>query len=136
MGWPQWLTDKDNPLTAKVVVNRIWQKFFGAGALAENTGDYGNQGKMPESPGTAGLAGAIHFRESSWNIKQLNKMIVMSAPAPADTLVQARSRRRKAGEPRSYPRPLLPHDGRNDQRYCTAMANGLYGSTDRRPKAC
>jgi hypothetical protein len=89
-GLAQWLTDKDNPLTARVVVNRIWQNFFGTG-LVKTAGDFGNQGEMPSHPELLDWL-AIHFRESGWNIKQLNKMIVMSASYRQDSRASAIAR--------------------------------------------
>lgn len=89
-GLAQWLTDKDNPLTARVVVNRIWQNFFGIG-MVKTAGDFGNQGEMPSHPELLDWL-AIHFRESGWNIKQLNKMIVMSASYRQDSRASAIAR--------------------------------------------
>lgn len=89
-GLALWLTNKDNPLTARVMVNRMWQNFFGTG-LVKTAGDFGNQGEMPSHPELLDWL-AIHFRETGWDIKQLNKMIVMSATYRQNSRASAAAR--------------------------------------------
>ena len=82
-GLAQWLTDADNPLTARVAVNRYWQLLFGTG-IVKTTEDFGNQGELPTHPELLDWL-AITFRESQWNVKQLVKTMVMSATYRQDS---------------------------------------------------
>ncbi len=100
-GLAQWLTDANNPLTARVEVNRIWQNFFGIG-LVKTAEDFGNQGEMPSHPELLDWL-AVSFRESGWDIKKLNKLIVMSATYRQD------SRSNKEMQERDPENRLLSH---------------------------
>ncbi|WP_182868204.1 PSD1 and planctomycete cytochrome C domain-containing protein [Stieleria mannarensis] len=73
----RWLVDPTNPLTARVTVNRYWQTFFGRG-IVESTEDFGLQGNRPTHPDLLDWL-AVRFVQSGWNVKQLHKLIVMSA---------------------------------------------------------
>ena len=77
LGLARWLVSKENPLTARVTVNRYWQMYFGTG-LVKTVEDFGSQG---EAPGNQNLLDwlAVEFMESGWNVKALQKTIVMSA---------------------------------------------------------
>ncbi len=83
LGLAQWTINPDNPLTARVEVNRLWQNFFGTG-LVKTAEDFGNQGEMPSHPELLDWL-ATTFVESGWDVKQLNKMIVMSATYRQDS---------------------------------------------------
>ncbi|MEP6727344.1 MAG: PSD1 and planctomycete cytochrome C domain-containing protein [Bacteroidota bacterium] len=76
-GLAEWTTDKNNPLTARVFVNQLWQELFGRGII-KTTGDFGMQGELPSHPALLDWL-AVDFMENGWNIKRLIKQIVMSA---------------------------------------------------------
>ena len=77
LGLAKWLFAPQNPLTARVIVNRLWQEIFGRGIVASSD-NFGNQGRLPSHPELLDYL-AVDFREHGWDIKQLLKMMVMSS---------------------------------------------------------
>ena len=76
-GLADWLFAKENPLTARVAVNRLWQQLFGVG-IVSTSDDFGNQGALPTHPELLDFL-AVKFREEDWNEKAMLKYIVLSA---------------------------------------------------------
>lgn len=72
-----WIADKNNPLTSRVMVNRIWQQHFGKG-LASNASDFGKLGDPPSHPELLDWL-ASYFTDNNFSIKNLHRLIVTSA---------------------------------------------------------
>jgi hypothetical protein len=73
----EWLVSRDNPLTARVAVNRIWQEYFGAG-LVTTPDDFGKRSQPPSHPELLDWL-ASEFMDHGWNLKHIHRTIVMSA---------------------------------------------------------
>jgi uncharacterized protein DUF1553/uncharacterized protein DUF1549/cytochrome c len=77
LGLARWIVDRDNPLAARVAVNRLWQEIFGAG-IVETSEEFGNQGEPPSHPEALDWL-ATEYMRLDWDTKKLLKLIVTSA---------------------------------------------------------
>ncbi|MBW8885305.1 MAG: DUF1553 domain-containing protein, partial [Planctomycetia bacterium] len=96
LDFARWLVSTENPLTARVTMNRDWQKFFGRG-LIDTEDDFGAQGAPPSHPELLDWL-ATEFIERAWDVKSLHRQIISS------------NAYRQSSELRS---DLVPHDAQN-----------------------
>ncbi len=73
----RWIVDSRNPLTARVIVNRFWQHYFGTG-IVKTAEDFGAQGEWPTHPELLDWL-ATELEQSGWNVKRIQRLIVTSA---------------------------------------------------------
>lgn len=121
----RWITDKKNPLTARVAVNRLWAIIFGQG-LVETEEDFGTQGRPPANPELLDAL-ALDFMDHNWDMKYLVSQIVLSetyrqSSVPADRATVA------TVDPRNerlsyYPRKRLEAETIRDQ---ALVISGLF----------
>ncbi|MCG2587259.1 DUF1553 domain-containing protein [Rhodohalobacter sulfatireducens] len=78
LGLSRWMMSNENPLTARVMVNRLWAELFGTG-IVETLSDFGSQGYLPSHPELLDWLALQFMNEHKWSIKKQLKQIVMSA---------------------------------------------------------
>jgi hypothetical protein len=100
----RWLVSEQNPLTARVVVNQIWQCYFGRG-LVNTPEDFGTQGAEPSNPELLDWL-ACRLVEDGWNLKQIHRLIVTSATYRQASAID---RKKQASDPENI---LLSHSPR------------------------
>jgi hypothetical protein len=83
----RWIVSDENPLTSRVIANRVWQQYFGRG-LVETDSDFGLQGISPSHPQLLDWL-AVSLRESNWSLKSLHRQIVMSATYRQSSVVRS-----------------------------------------------
>jgi hypothetical protein len=91
LGLAQWVTDENNPLTARVFVNRVWGMLFGKG-LVETSEDFGVQGSLPTHPQLLDWL-AKDFMDNGWDIKYLLKKIMLSATYQQSSIATEESKK-------------------------------------------
>lgn len=114
-GLAQWLVAPENPLVARVAVNRLWEMLFGTGIVATSE-DFGLQGEWPSHPELLDWL-AVEFRERGWDTRQMLRLIVTSATYRQDSRVRPELRELDPGNRllAYYPRRRLPAEHLRDQ---------------------
>ena len=92
LGLAEWLVSRDNPLTARVEVNRLWEQCFGRG-IVETSENFGTQGTKPTHPELLDWL-AIQFMDKGWDIKAMLRLIVTSATYRQSSITTAKVRER------------------------------------------
>lgn len=82
-----WLTDRENPLTARVFMNRMWKMYFGTG-ISRVLDDLGSQGEWPKHPELLDYI-AIEFMDSGWDIKHMVRLLVTSSTYRQSSMADA-----------------------------------------------
>lgn len=130
LGLAQWITDKSNPLTARTMVNRLWEQLFGQG-LVETLEDLGSQGALPSHPELLDYLAYQFMHTDNWSIKKTLKRMVMSETYCQSSVV-APEKREKDPLNKYFaraPRVRLSAEQVRDQALalCGALSPKMYG---------
>jgi hypothetical protein len=106
----RWLTKKDHPLTARVMVNRLWQHHFGVGIVA-STNDFGALGDAPTHPELLDWL-AVEFVESGYSLKHMHRLMVLSATYCQDSQVDPKKTTHQTALTKDRANHLLWHANR------------------------
>ena len=97
LDFARWLVEPNHPLTSRVIVNRIWQLYFGVG-LVKTVEDFGSQGDWPSHPELLDWL-ATEFVRSGWNVKALHRLTVTSATFDESSVLSPAAVQPRSGEP-------------------------------------
>ena len=115
LGLARWLVDRDNPLVARVAVNRLWEQLFGRG-LVETSEDFGTQGAAAVAPRAARLAGGRVHRDAAGARRRCCGLIVTSATYRQASAVTPELAERDPVQPAARARPAVPPRSRDGPR--------------------
>jgi hypothetical protein len=137
LGLATWIVDPENPLTARVAVNRLWQELFGIG-IVETSEEFGIQGEAPSHPELLDWL-ACEYVRVGWDTKQLLKRIVMSAAYRQSSRVTAELTTRDPANRllARGPRVRLPAETVRDQALFVSglLSSKMYGPPVHPPQA-
>ena len=134
LGLARWLVDPAHPLTARVTVNRLWQRYFGLG-LVKTSENFGVQGELPSNPALLDWL-ATEFVRRDWNLKAMHRLIVTSATyQQRSTASQKLQRRDPENRLLSHgPRKrLTPYAIRDAALFTSDLLNGKIGGPSVKP---
>lgn len=130
LGLAQWMTDKNNPLTSRTMVNRLWEQLFGQG-LVETLEDLGSQGAQPSHPALLDYLAYQFMHEDKWSMKKAIKRMVMSATyrQSSETTKEAKEKDPLNKFYAHAPRVRLSAEQVRDQALaiCGTLSNKMYG---------
>ena len=86
MGFAQWLVAEDNPLTARTIVNRLWEQLFGQG-IVTTIEDFGTQGEAPSHPELLDYLAVRFSKEYHWSMKKILRELVLSSTYKRDSRI-------------------------------------------------
>ena len=113
-----WMASADNPLTARVMVNRIWKHHFGAG-IVRSTDNFGKMGEAPTHPELLDYL-ASRFVEGGWSVKSMHRLIVLSAAyqmsSAAERGIEEGRSREQASAAHAGASPRSRRDSRHNPR--------------------
>lgn len=134
LGLAQWLTHPENPLVARVAVNRLWELLFGVGLVATSE-DFGMQGEWPSHPELLDWL-AVEFREQGWDVRRMLRLMVTSRAYQQRSTVRPELRERDP-ENRAlayFPRRRLPAETIRDQAlYVSGLLKETLGGASVKP---
>jgi hypothetical protein len=136
LGFAEWMVNKQNPLTSRVIVNRFWEQLFGTGIL-ESLEDFGSMGSKPTHPELLDWLAVKFSNKMDWKVKSLLKTIVMSATYQQSSVI---SKQLEAKDPRNLllargPRVRLSSEQIRDQALAISglLNPTMYGPSVRPP---
>ena len=105
LDFARWLADRRSPTTARSIVNRIWQAYFGTGLVA-TAEDLGSQGEPPSHPELLDWL-AVELMDHNWSLKHIQRLIVSSATYRQSSHVTPQLAGPRSGESIACPRPAV-----------------------------